>query len=106
VSAEVVTSSDGFRQAIRQHETELRDRTGKPLYRPFVEHREELARAVDGLELTPSEWRLLRWFVDWNNIDALASIIWKAREQGEGNADHSGLPRTADRLSAVESTLK
>jgi hypothetical protein len=106
VSAAVVTSSDGLRQAIRQHETELRDRTGQPLYRPFVEHREELARAVDGLDLTPAEWRHLehRLHDDYEMVEHLASIIWKAREQGEGNADHSGLPRDADRTQTMNTS--
>lgn len=88
----MTTDSAGFRQAIRAHETELRERTG-PLYMPFVKEREALARAVDGLDLTPAEWRHLEHKLNDDDIAPLASIIWKAREQGEGNADHSGLPQ-------------
>jgi hypothetical protein len=101
-----ITSSADFRASIREYETELLERTRQPPYRPFVENREALARAVDGLVLAPAEWRTVRWFLDWDNVEVLASIIRKAREQGEGNADHRGLPRPTDRLSAVESTLK
>jgi hypothetical protein len=51
VSNAVVTSSDGFRQTIRQHETELRDRTGKPLYNVIPLSRHEPHQTIDGTYL-------------------------------------------------------
>lgn len=76
---EAITDSAGFRRAIEDYETDLRERTGQPLYRPFVEEREALATAVDGLDLTPAEWRTVRWLLDSDQVDQLASIITKAR---------------------------
>ncbi|GAB6983543.1 hypothetical protein [Nocardioides pyridinolyticus] len=74
-----IRNSAEFRQSIGEYEADLRERTNQPLYRPFVEQREALAQAVDGLDLTPAEWRTLRWFLDWDNTADLASIIAKAR---------------------------
>lgn len=43
---------------------------------------ELLADALEGLDLEPSEWSLMRWFLSWDSQETLASIIRKAREQG------------------------
>lgn len=79
MSSTPITCAADFRASIREYESEVVQRTGQPAYRPFVEARAALSAAVDGLDLTPAEWRTLRWFLDWDNTAELASIIAKAR---------------------------
>ncbi len=90
-----IRNSDEFRQAIWEYESDLRERTGQPLYRPFVAAREELATAVDGLDLTTHEWRHLEFRLndDGDMVELLASIITKARQTARAD------------LSAASATL-
>lgn len=80
-----------FRAAITKYEDGVRERIGSGLYAETTAAirrahggrlpNEQLADALDGLDLTPTEWYLLEWFLSWDAQDTLASIIQKAREQ-------------------------
>lgn len=90
-----------FRTAIQKYEDGVRDRIGASVlaesnaairraYGGKLPN-EHLADALDGLDLAPSEWRLLEWFLSWDSQDTLASIITKARAQGPA-ADVTAVP--------------
>ncbi len=84
-----------FRTAVAAHEDNARERLGAATYADCAasERRwhggklrnELLADAVDGLDLDAAEWSLLRWFLGWDTQEVLASIICKAREQGQSD---------------------
>lgn len=92
MSTPVDAQIEAFRAAVQRYEDMVCNLLGERIYADCAadERRrnggkmrnELLADALDGLDLLPSEWRLMEWFLSWDEQDVLASIINKAREQG------------------------
>lgn len=84
-----------FLDSVSAYEAQVRDRIGASAYADSAasERRgnggklrnELLADALEGLDLSAAEWSLMCWFLSWDAQDTLASVIRKAREQGESS---------------------